>query len=78
MNRPLKITPAQAGRLMGKSALFIREGLKRGELEIGTAMQMPGSTRWSFHISPKLLSNYLGVTVADLTTMVEEDANAAV
>ena len=55
-----RITVAQAARMMGKSPLFIREAMKRGILPIGTAIQMPGSTRWSFHISPKLLREYIG------------------
>jgi hypothetical protein len=45
---------------MGKSQLFVREALKQGLLPIGTAMQMPGSTRWTFYISPALLAKYIG------------------
>lgn len=58
-----KVTVAEAARRMGKSQLFVREGLKRGVLPIGTAMQMPGSTKWSFHISPAQLEAYLGGNV---------------
>lgn len=63
MNRPKKITVQTAARLMGKSTLFVREGMRRGLLPIGEAMQLPGSTKWNFYISPKLLADYIGVSV---------------
>jgi hypothetical protein len=63
MNRPKKITVQTAAKLMGKSTLFVREGMRRGLLPIGEAMQMPGSQKWSFYISPKLLADYIGVSV---------------
>lgn len=63
MNRPKKITVETAARLMGKSTLFVREAMRQGKLPIGIAEQMPGSNKWSFFISPKLLADYLGVSV---------------
>lgn len=63
MSIPKKITVQTAARLMGKSTLFVREGMRRGLLPIGEAMQMPGSNKWSFYISPKLLADYIGVSV---------------
>ena len=63
MSRPKKITVQTAARLMGKSTLFVREGMRRGVLPIGIAEQMPGSNKWSFYISPKLLADYIGVSV---------------
>ena len=63
MNRPKKITVQMAAKLMGKSTLFVREGMRLGKLPIGEAMQMPGSNKWSFYISPKLLADYIGVSV---------------
>ena len=61
MNRPKKITVQMAARLMGKSTLFVREGLRLGKLPIGEAMQLPGSTKWTFFISPPELAKYIGV-----------------
>lgn len=55
-----KITVAEAARRMGKSPLWVRECMKRGILPIGTAIQLPGSSKWSYHISPGLLAEYLG------------------
>lgn len=63
MIKPKKITVETAARLMGKSTLFVREGMRRGVLPIGIAEQMPGSQKWSFYISPKLLADYIGVSV---------------
>ena len=54
-----KVTVAEAARRMGKSQLFVREAMKRGLLPIGTALQLPGSTKWCFHISPAKLDAYL-------------------
>lgn len=54
-----KVTVAEAARRMGKSQLFVREAMKRDLLPIGTALQLPGSTKWTFHISPAKLDAYL-------------------
>lgn len=59
--RPKKITVQVAAKLMGKSTLFVREGLRRGVLPIGEAFQLPGSTKWTFYISPPALAKYIGV-----------------
>ena len=61
MTKPKKITVNDAARLMGKSTLFVREGMKRGVLPIGEAFQLPGSTKWTYYISPPLLAKYIGV-----------------
>lgn len=60
-----KITVAEAARRMGKSPLFVREAMKAGLLPIGTAIQLPGSSKWSYHISPGLLAEYLGEEIQD-------------
>lgn len=49
---------SDAARLLGKSEQFVRVGLQRGILPIGTAVQM--SSKWTYHISPKLLEEYVG------------------
>ena len=58
-----KITTDQAAKLMGKSAVFVRECMKRVAMPIGSAVQMPGSGKWSFFLSPTMLASYLGVDV---------------
>ena len=48
----------EAARLMNKSEMFVRIGLHRGLLPIGVAVQT--SSKYTYHISPKLLKDYLG------------------
>ena len=52
------ITVKDAAKIMGVSQQFIRIGMQRGLLPIGTAVQM--SSIWTYHISPKLLYEYCG------------------
>lgn len=60
MNGPRKITVREAAKIMGKSTLFVREGMRRGILPIGTVIQLPGSQKCTFYISPPLLAAYIG------------------
>lgn len=52
------ISVKEAAKMMNKSEMFVRIGLQRGILPIGTAIQT--SSKYSYHISPKLLKQYLG------------------
>ena len=61
-----KITVKRAAQLLGKREMFVRECMRRGTLPIGTAEQMPGSSKWTFSISPQALADYLGCSVRDL------------
>ena len=61
-----------AAQLIGKSEDFIRWGLQQGRLPIGNAVRSSKGLRWSYYISPKLLSNYTGVTVMTIERMSEE------
>lgn len=53
-----RISVKEAAELLGVSQQFVRIGLQRGILPIGTAVKM--SSRWTYHISPKLLKEYIG------------------
>lgn len=55
---PRSISVSDAAATLGKSQQFVRVGLQRGLLPIGTAVKM--SSRWTYHISPKLLDAYCG------------------
>lgn len=57
-NIALNVSVAEAARILGKSEQFVRIGLQRNILPIGTAVRM--SSRWTYHISPKLLQEYVG------------------
>lgn len=61
-----KILVCEVAKLLGKSNLFIYEAMKRGFLNIGVAMQMPNSTKWSFSISPSMLAEYMGIDIPTL------------
>lgn len=51
------IPVAVAAKRLGKSEQFIRVGLQTQRLPFGTAVFVK---RWSYHISPKLLDEYIG------------------
>lgn len=50
----------EAAKILGVSKEFIRAGLQYERLPIGTAVKM--SSRWTYHISDKLLYEYIGKT----------------
>ena len=75
MSGERKILVCEVAKLLGKSNLFIYEAMKRGFLNIGVAMQMPNSTKWSFSISPTLLAEYLGIDVATLNERLTKIRN---
>lgn len=52
------ISVKEAAEILGVSQQFVRIGLQQGTLPIGTAVKM--SSRWTYHISPKLLKEYVG------------------
>ena len=52
------ISVKEAAERLGKSQQFVRVGLQQNALPIGTAVKM--SDRWTYHVSPKLLNEYLG------------------
>jgi len=47
-----------AAQRIGKSEQFVRVGLQKRILPFGVAVQL--SSRYSYHISPKLLDEYIG------------------
>ena len=59
----MKITIKDASNILGKSPQFVRIGLQRGILPIGTAVKMK---RWVYHISEKKLIEYIGLEQLNL------------
>lgn len=53
----MKVTVSEAAKLLGVSSQFVRLGLQRGELPIGSAVKM--SSVYTYHISPQLLDKYI-------------------
>lgn len=55
----LKNVPVSvAAQKLGKSEQFVRVALQRGIVPFGFAVQL--SSRFTYHISPKLLNEYIG------------------
>lgn len=69
MKKNIKVK--EAARLMGKSEMFVRIGLQRGTLKFGTAEKL--SSKYTYHISPKLFYEYLGIDVNEFVKQVEEE-----
>ena len=54
-NVPIK----EAARLLHKSEQFIRVSLQQGTAPFGFATRKEGKTKYSYHISPKKLNEYI-------------------
>lgn len=76
MQRPRKIKVEDVAWLLQRSTLWVREAMRREAIEIGTAMQLPGSTRWVFDIEAPKLAKFMGVSVAELWEMLRESESA--
>lgn len=59
MVKPQNIKVSEAAKIIGKSQQFVRIGLQRKLFPFGVAIQM--SSKWTYHISPKLLKEYVGI-----------------
>lgn len=53
-----KMTVKEVAEKMGKSEQYVRIGLQQNRLPFGSAVKL--STKWSYHIAPKLFYEYLG------------------
>lgn len=62
----MRITVAEAARIMGVSQQFVRVGMQRGTLPIGTAVKM--SSVWTYYISPKLFEAFTGMKMPPAAT----------
>lgn len=58
INNEPRISVNMAAKILNVSPQYVRIGLQRERLPIGTAVRM--EKNWSYHISPKLLSEYIG------------------
>lgn len=56
-----KITVIEAAKILHVSDQFIRIGLQRNVLPIGTALKM--SSKWTYQISPAQLASYSGADI---------------
>jgi hypothetical protein len=56
-----KITVVEAAKILHVSDQFVRVGLQRNVLPIGTALKM--SSKWTYQISAGLLEKYSGENI---------------
>ncbi len=57
-----RILTAEAASILDVSPQFVRIAMQQGKLPIGTAIKM--SSKWTYHISEKLLGDYTGKDIA--------------
>ena len=70
-DRGLKnISIAQCAKLLGKSEQFVRKGLQDGTAPFGYAVM--GKSKYSYHISPKKLEEYIGSLTLDNNIIVDD------
>lgn len=56
---PRYLSVAETAEILGKTQQFVRIGLQRNLLPIGTAIQVSGG-KYTYHISAKKLREYIG------------------
>lgn len=61
-----RVPVVRAAKLLGMSVLSVQGALIHNALPIGGAWKNEGSTTYTYHISPHLLANYLGITVDEI------------
>lgn len=66
-----KIKVTEAAAVLRVSDQFVRIGLQRGILPIGTAIKM--SSKWTYQISPKLLADYSGADIGKELERIRSD-----
>lgn len=66
-NVPVRV----AAKMMDKTEMFVRIGLRRQSLPFGVAVQGQQGGRWSYHISPGKFAAYMGVSVEAVSQACE-------
>ena len=65
-----KIKVTEAAAVLHVSDQYVRIGLQRGILPIGTAIKM--SSKWTYQISPKMLADYSGAEIGKELKRIRE------
>ena len=61
-----RITVKDTATMLGVSEQFVRVGLQKGFLPIGSCVKL--SSKWTYHISPHLLEQYTGKKIPPAAT----------
>lgn len=66
-----RILTAEVAKMLGTSPRFVRRAMQLGKLPIGIAIKT--SSKWTYHISAKLLEEYTGEDVEKELAIIREE-----
>lgn len=58
-----KLTPEKAGKLMGVSAQYVRQGILQGILPFGCAIKIKGTQKYTYCLFPKKFTEFTGIEI---------------
>ena len=70
----MRVTVAEAAAILETSQEYVRRAMQEGVLPIKKKKKM--STRWTYHISPKLLAEYSGADVEKELEVLRKERNS--
>lgn len=70
--RDNNIKPAEAADILGVSPQFVRVAMQLGQLSIGVAIKLPGSTEFTYQISDNLLQERTSKNVQEEIRRIRE------
>ena len=70
--RDNNIKPAEAADILGVSPQFVRVAMQLGQLPIGVAIKLPGSTEFTYQISDNLLQERTSKNVREEIRRIRE------
>lgn len=70
--RDNNIKPAEAADILGVSPQFVRVAMQLGQLPIGVAIKLPGSTEFTYQISDNLLQERTSKNVQEEIRRIRE------
>lgn len=68
----MKVSVAQAAKILERNHTFVRIGLQRGKLPIGIALET-NKGRYTYDIRSHLLSQYTGIPEKDIIAMITNE-----
>ena len=70
--RDNNMKPAEAADILGVSPQFVRVAMQLGQLPIGVAIKLPGSTEFTYQISDNLLQERTSKNVQEEIRKIRE------
>lgn len=70
--RDNNIKPVEAADILGVSPQFVRVAMQLGQLPIGVAIKLPGSTEFTYQISDNLLQERTSKNVQEEIRRIRE------